>query len=677
MKMNNVSEVQILIVDAGAQYGKVINRRIEELGISTVFLPLNTDKETLAKYATTLRGVIISGGPGVGSVEAAKQLEDTIFKLDLPILGICFGHQIIASAFGSTVGTTNVREDGVIGIRVETSCPLFSGLREEQDVLVTHGYGITELGPDLKIVAEAEDVIQGIQHNSKPIFGVQFHPEVDLTTKGRIIMRNFCYKVCGIALKDVMVNRQTLCLEEIRTTVGDKTVLALLSGGVDSTVLAALLTKALGPGRVLAVHVDTGLMRKNESTLVVKALKNLGLDVKRLNCEYRFLNGKTWIHLEGNKNTNLSECLNKVVDPEHKRRIIGDVYIHIMKDLISNMESADKVILAQGTLAPDLIESGSHLSSTMADTIKTHHNDSPLAREFRNEGRLIEPLRTFYKDEVRELGRELNLPAELVNRHPFPGPGLGPRILCQLDLFSWYLENYNDFNNKLNLICSYHRLRTTQSQMLNSLETQLSDSKREFLISLKDHPKIYPVLLPVRTVGVQGDGRSYSFAAGFSTDKDAKINWPVLFQLTKLVTMLCPNVNRCCYIFGGMVEAPVRDITPTLLQPGAVAKLREADAVVMETLRLHDAVKCVSQMPVVLLPLHFDRPTRHDPSTKHSVVLRPFVTQDFMTGQAAIPGLHLSEQCVNDIVSAVSGVIGISRVMYDLTDKPPGTTEWE
>lgn len=674
--MNNVSDAQILIIDAGAQYGKVINRKIEELGVKTVFLPLTSTFETLSQYSESLKGVIISGGPGVGTAETADQLKETVFKLDVPILGICFGNQIIASAFGSTVESTQAREDGQFRISVDISSPLFSGMKEEQEVLVTHGYGITKLGPDLRIIATSDGHIQGVQHNTKAIYGVQFHPEVDLTIHGREIMRNFCYKICGIAISDVMKNRQALCLEDIRSSVQDRTVLALLSGGVDSTVLAALLTKALGAGRVLAIHIDNGLMRKNESTLVVKALKALGLDVKRVDCAYRFLNGKTWVHLEGCKNAQLSECLNTVVDPEQKRRIIGDVFMQIMSELLNDLDK-DKFVLAQGTLAPDLIESGSKLSSSMADTIKTHHNDSPLAREFRNAGKIIEPLRTFYKDEVRELGRELSLPAELVNRHPFPGPGLGPRIICQLDLYPWYLENYNDFNNRLNLICSYHRLRTTQSQMLNSLEAQLTDAKREFLISLKDHPRIYPVLLPVRTVGVQGDGRTYSYAAAFSCETGAQVKWDVLSHLTKLVTMLCPNVNRCCFVFGDKIEGPVRDITPTLLNPGAISRLREADSAAMDMLRQHDALKLVSQMPVVLLPLHFDRASRHDPSTKHSIVLRPFVTSDFMTGSAAIPGKHIPEPVVNDIVAAVSGVLGISRVMYDLTDKPPGTTEWE
>ncbi|KAL5252338.1 hypothetical protein ACHWQZ_G015191 [Mnemiopsis leidyi] len=676
MKMNNVSDAQILIIDAGAQYGKVINRKIEELGIKTVFLPLNSTFETLSQNAASLKGVIISGGPGVGTAEAAQALKDTAFKLDVPILGICFGNQIIASAFGSTVESTKVREDGQFRIKVDVSSPLFSGMKEEQEVLVTHGYGITKIGPELKIIATSDGHIQGVQHTTKPIFGVQFHPEVDLTVHGREVLRNFCYNICNIAIRDVMKNRQALCLEDIRSSVQERTVLALLSGGVDSTVLAALLTKALGPSRVLAIHIDNGLMRKNESTLVVKALKNIGLDVKRVDCAYRFLNGKTWVHVEGCKNAQLSDCLNTIVDPEQKRRIIGDVFMHIMSELLNDLDK-DKFILAQGTLAPDLIESGSKLSSAMADTIKTHHNDSPLAREFRNAGKMIEPLRTFYKDEVRELGRELNLPAELVNRHPFPGPGLAPRIICQLDLYPWYLENYNDFNNRLNLICSYHRLRATQSQMLNSLEAQLSDQKREFLISLKDHPRIYPVLLPVRTVGVQGDGRTYSYAAAFSCEAGAKISWDVLSHLTKLVTMLCPNVNRCCFVFGDKIEGPVRDITPTLLNPGAISRLREADSAAMDMLRQHDAMKLLSQMPVILLPLHFDRASRHDPSTKHSIVLRPFVTQDFMTGSAAIPGKHIPEPVVNDIAAAVSGVLGISRVMYDLTDKPPGTTEWE
>lgn len=671
--MNGHSEAQILIVDAGAQYGKVINRRVEEMGIRSVFLPMDTSLEGLRQY-TGLKGVIISGGPGIGAGDAATKLRDSVFALDLPVLGICYGAQIIGALYGAEISSSVVREDGQFNISIDATSPLFDGMRSEQTVLITHGYGITTKTDQLKVIAKSDSFVQGVQHATLPIYGLQFHPEVDLTPHGRVMMKNFCHNICGISLSGVMKNRQAQCIEEIQSVVKDRKVLALLSGGVDSTVLAALLTKALGPERVLAIHIDNGLMRKNESKLVIKSLADIGLNVKFINASYRFLNGRTWLKVAGCRNPQLSECLNHVTDPEHKRRIIGDTFMHITTDILAELEK-EQYILSQGTLAPDLIESGSKLSSSFAATIKTHHNDSPLAREFRNAGKIVEPLKTFHKDEVRALGTELGLPDAIVNRHPFPGPGLSPRILCQLD--PWMCDDFSELTNKLNLICSYHSLKTLQTQMLNTLEGQLSDAHRTFLCSLADHPKIYPVLLPIRSVGVQGDERTYSYAAGFTQEKGTKVPWQILIQLTRIVTMLCNKINRCCYVFGDKIEYQMRDITPTLLTPGNVDKLREADDAAMGVLSKTNSMSCISQMPVVLIPIHFDRENRHDPSIKHSVVLRPFVTNDFMTGVAGIPGQHIPESVVEDMASAVSAVMGVSRVLYDLTSKPPGTTEWE
>jgi GMP synthase (glutamine-hydrolysing) len=311
--------------------------------------------------------------------------------------------------------------------------------------------------------------------------------------------------------------------------------------------------------------------------------------------------------------------------------------VGVKDQILHDYGLAHDTVLAQGTLRPDLIESGSHLASAKADTIKTHHNDTEEVRKLRKKGLVVEPLQQLYKDQVRVMGRRLGLPPEIVDRHPFPGPGLGVRILC--------LEKP-------------YRLPD---------HDQLQAGLDSFVIE-NGYDEYSATLLPVRTVGVQGDGRSYKYLAGLQ----GPANWDRLGELTSIIPNNNHAINRVCYVFGEPIDRTNLGITPTYLTKESVDQIRHADAIVTRVLRAYDLMGDISQMPVVLFPANFGI------AGSHSVGLRPFLTPDFMTGDAAKPGKDFPEVALIEMVDKIlEDVPGISRVVLDLTSKPPGTTEWE
>ncbi|KHJ79328.1 GMP synthase protein [Oesophagostomum dentatum] len=372
------------------------------------------------------KAIIISGGPNSVYEEGAPQIDEEIFNCGLPVLGICYGFQMLNKCHGGSVTKEQVREDGQCTIRLDTSSELFNGLSENEQVLLTHGDSVTEatVAPGFKVIASSGGHVAGIACSEKRLYGVQFHPEVDLTTNGRKIFNNFLFRIAGCSGGYTLTSREQMCIDEIQKTVGDKKVLVLVSGGVDSTVCAALLNRALGRQRVTAIHIDNGFMRKDESDRVVKSLKAIDLPVHREYAGLTFMVGT----LSGKSE---SEPLDRTADPEKKRQIIGNTFIRVKDRVMEELKlKKEDYFLAQGTLRPDLIESASELASGHADIIKTHHNDTALVRALRASGRVIEPLKDFHKDEVRELGRSLGLPDDIVDRQPFPGPGLAIRIIC-------------------------------------------------------------------------------------------------------------------------------------------------------------------------------------------------------------------------------------------------------
>lgn len=614
----------LAILDAGAQYGKVIDRRVRDLAVKSEIVPLDAPTSELKKYTA----FIISGGPeSVYSAKAPKFNPD-IFTLGKPILGICYGIQLMNFISGGTVEKKARREDGPCTIQVNTQSKLFEGLDSNQFVLMTHGDSVDQIGKGYTQIADSDGIVAGIENEQSKMYGVQFHPEVDLTENGKQIIANFLFKIAGFTGDYTLEDRQEKAIFYIRKTVGDKNVLILVSGGVDSTVSAALLSKAIPNERIYAIHIDLGFMRKNESALVEKALGVLGLNLKVIDAEQTFLNATTEIN--GKRTKKLSETTN----PEEKRKIIGDTFIKVAQQAIEDLGlSADEVILAQGTLRPDLIESASASASKSADKIKTHHNDTFLVRQLRDQGKVIEPLSEYHKDEVRALGAELGLPDELIWRQPFPGPGLAIRVLCADDAYV-----ADDFE-------------ATQ-QLLQRFSTK--DASLQ--------------LMPIKTVGVQGDGRTYSYLAGIS----GKADWPTLLQLARAIPKTLHNVNRIAYFFGESFKDFQPTITPTYITRESVAQLRAADAIVNELLLKHDLIKSISQVPVTLFPVDFGV------KGNRCIGIRTFITNDFMTGVPALPGEEMPEPVLQEMVKRIlKEVPGISRVCYDLTSKPPGTTEWE
>jgi len=523
----DIHQHRILILDFGSQYTQLIARRIREIGVYCEIWPWDVTEPEIAEFKP--QGVILSGGPESATTEEGPKAPGIVFDLDVPVLGICYGLHTMASQLGGRVEPSDEKEFGYAEVELIHSCALFDGISDRMgkagnsllDVWMSHGDKVTELPQGFELVARSASApVCVIADEQRQYYGVQFHPEVTHTSKGNEILQRFVLDICGSEARWTAANIIEDAIEQVRRDVGTDHVLLGLSGGVDSSVVAALLQRAIGD-QLTCIFVDTGLLRYREGDQVMETFdRHMGVHVIRVDARERFLTG-----------------LAGVSDPEQKRKVIGNLFIDIFEEQAKDCTRSDHDVkwLAQGTIYPDVIESAGSRTGK-AHVIKSHHNVGGLPDYM--EMKLIEPLRELFKDEVRRIGIELGLAPEMVHRHPFPGPGLGVRILGEVR--EEYLE-------------------------------PLAQADHIFIEELRNHDlydkvsQAFAVFLPVKSVGVVGDQRRYEWVVAlravetvdFMTAIWARLPYEFLEKVSLRIINEISGISRVVYDISGKPPATI------------------------------------------------------------------------------------------------------------------------
>lgn len=492
----------VLVIDFGGQYNQLIARRVRENNVYCEILPYSTSIEKIKEKNPS--GIIFTGGPNSVYGDNSPRIDAEIFKLGVPILGICYGHQLIAYTLGGKVESAGIREYGKTDIKLSESSPLFSEIQKDQQCWMSHTDHVTEVPEGFKIIADSSVCSIGAMSNEeKNIYGVQFHPEVEHTPFGRKMLKNFLFNICKVKGDWTMFSFADEKIKQIKELVGDRKVICALSGGVDSSVAAVIVHKAIGK-QLTCIFVDHGLLRKDEGDQVEKIFKkDFDMNLIRVNAKDRFL-GK----------------LKGVTEPEKKRKIIGEEFIRVFEEEANKLGEID--FLVQGTIYPDVVESGTGTSAT----IKSHHNVGGLPEDIKFG--LIEPLRTLFKDEVRNVGEELGIPHNLVWRQPFPGPGLAIRVLGEIT------------EEKLSVVREADAIFRDEIAKAG-LESEIWQ---------------YFACLPnIQSVGVMGDERTYCHTVALRavnssdgmTSDWARIPYEVLDSTSRRIVNEVKGVNRIVY----------------------------------------------------------------------------------------------------------------------------------
>jgi GMP synthase (glutamine-hydrolysing) len=595
---------KIVVLDFGGQYAHLIANRVRRLGVYSEIKDGDASVAELREY----KGIILSGGPASVNAPDSVKCDPGIYEMGIPILGICYGHQLTAQTLGGEIDKGNVREYGSAVVKFSERKAIFDGVGENENAWMSHFDQVVKAPEGFEVIASTDDCpIAAMANYEKNIFTVQFHPEVTHTPCGKIILENFV--ILTGAKREWSIDSYIQDITaEIKEKVGDRKVFLLVSGGVDSTVAFLLIAKALGQENVYGLYVDIGFMRLNETKQVEESLKKVGvsnLHVYDAGDEY-------------------FEALEGVYAPEKKRKIIGDLFVDIQQKVSEEQNlNPEEWIIAQGTIYPDTIETG---GTKHADTIKTHHNRVDKMQKLIDEGKVIEPIAQLYKDEVRLVGERLGLISEMVWRHPFPGPGLAVRCLCMEE--EDYPENVSDLEDRIG-------------------ET-VSDLKVK--------------ILPVRSVGVQGDERTYAHPVCVYGDIN---NWDGLGQLSTQLTNQFPEVNR---VLLGLspTDFSVLNTQESYLTRDRISLLQKADKIVMDFIVEAGINRHIWQFPTVLLPVSVG-------DEGESIVLRPVESEEAMTANF----YQMEFDKLRELVKRLSSLDGVSGVFYDITNKPPGTIEWE
>lgn len=629
-----MSRSKIVVLDFGSQYAHLIAKRFRMLGYySEIALP-STDLSVFENC----RGIVFSGGPSSVYDEKIPEFNSEILNLDIPVLGLCYGHYIVQLGYNGKVGKAETGEFGFaeLNLNPDVKCPLFEGIEPKQQVWMSHQDGVLALGEGFEVVGSTKDCpFAATQNLAKKRFSLQCHCEVKDTPCGNQIFENFA-RFCGMEKnwdQDTVLN---VILEGIKKDAAGRNVLLFLSGGVDSTITFALLNKALGQDRVLGLHIDNGFMRKNESANVAEAYRKFGFNN----------------FIVEDASESFLKAISGLTDPQKKRMAVGENFITVRNEVVAKQHlDESQWLLAQGTLYPDIIESGGTKNS---NTIKTHHNRVQGIQELIAKGLIIEPIRDLYKDEVRAIGKKLGLSDELVMRHPFPGPGLSINVLCN-DGKSWTNKDEDEFK---------------------AAKKELDEVKIDQFCE-KCTKSMERSVLPVRSVGVQGDFRTYRFPAVLSfkeetSDSDGFFHVPGKREKVEAASSAITNsakyLNRTLiklYQEPGIKEEDLK------LQEGycdrqRLDQLREVDNIVLTELHKTGWYNKIFQHLTIDLP--------YASSKNHaSFVLRPVCSEDVMTARFA----WIDSEVMNSILRQIAALEFVDAVYFDATNKPPATFGWE
>lgn len=629
-----MSREKIIVLDFGSQYAHLIAKRFRMLGYySEIALP-SADTASLAGA----KGIVFSGGPASVYDENTPDFNSEILNLDIPILGLCYGHYMVQLGYNGKVGKADVGEfgfaelnfaDGMNG--ASAKCPLFKGVEGSQQVWMSHQDGVLQMGEGFEVVGSTKDCpFAATQNLAKRRFSLQFHCEVKDTPCGNQIFQNFA-DYCGMEKnwdQDTVLN---IILENIKKEADGRNVLLFLSGGVDSTITFALLNKALGQDRVLGLHIDNGFMRKNESHNVAEAYRKFG-----------FTN-----FIVEDASESFLKAIAGLTDPQKKRMAVGENFITVRNEVTARQNLDDTWLLAQGTLYPDIIESGGTKNS---HTIKTHHNRVAGIQELIAKGLIIEPIRDLYKDEVRAIGKKLGLSDELVMRHPFPGPGLS-----------------------INVLCNDGKTNPKDAEELPLAQKELDEIKLDMFCE-KCQASLKRSVLPVRSVGVQGDFRTYRFPAllTFADEGDGFYHFPdnreKIEECSSTITNAAKYINRTCiklFQRSGLSDDALK-IQEGYCDRRRLDQLREVDNIVLTELHKSGWYDKIFQHLTIDLP--------YASSADHaSFVLRPVISEDVMTARFAM----WPKDLLSTIVHKIAELPFVDALYFDATNKPPATFGWE
>ncbi|MXW78744.1 MAG: glutamine-hydrolyzing GMP synthase [Gemmatimonadetes bacterium] len=597
--------MSIVVLDFGGQYAHLIANRIRRLRVHAEI----RSPETAVADLQDADGLILSGGPASVYDPEAPAYNPEILAMGKPMLGLCYGHQLLCHRLGGQVEMGTTHEFGAAYLHVHKAEGVLAGLDERERVWMSHRDHVAALPPGFAVLGATEDCpVAAMGDGERKIYGLQFHPEVTHTVRGMEILDNFA-ALCGAERNWTMERYTEQTIERLQEQAQGRNVFLFVSGGVDSSVAFLLLNRALGAERVLGLHIDNGFMREGETAMVERLMKGAGLH----NLEVVDASAEFLAATEG------------IADPEEKRRRIGEEFIRVRDRALAALAlDPDEWLLGQGTLYTDTIESG---GTENAAVIKTHHNRVGVIDQLLAEGKVVEPLDQLYKDEARTLGETLGLPHHLVWRHPFPGPGLAVRALCSDG--------------------------PSAEDLAPETVSEAQKVAATFGLALD--------VLPLRSVGVQGDSRTYAHPAVVTGQRE----WKTLEAISTELTNNFPWINRVIYLLGP-TPRPQQNIKAGYLTRDRLNLLRRADAISMEALERHGLMEEVTQMPTVLLPLSSD-------GVQESVVLRPIATSDFMTARFC----PLPQAFLDDVCERLLALAGIEAVFYDITHKPPGTVEWE